>query len=516
MKTPWSGKSIFSKTAALHIVCLAFLLSIAPASWASPLFHGPKSYNSGAWGASSIAVADVNGDGKPDLLAANWCLQDQRCGPAVLLGNGDGTFQTAEIYRATGKGATSIAVADVNGDGKLDLVVLDAEVSVLLGNGDGTFQAAVGYTSGGVDDASVAVEDVNGDGKLDLVVANEYVDDSHEYGEVSVLLGNGDGTFQSAQIYESGGLIATSIVVADVNEDGKADLLVANSCLSADNCDVGVVGVLLGNGDGTFEAAQIYEAGRLGATSVAMGDVNGDGKPDLVVANPYFDNTYTSGAVSVLLGNGDGTFQGAQSYKSGGYRAVSIVVADVNGDGRPDLLVANERTTAFNEKGRVGVLLGNGDGTFQTVSGYRSGGVFATAIVARDVNGDGKPDLLVGHIESLSCLKNHNDCEEGSVAVLLGTARFVTATTLSSNLNPSLYGQAVTFTATVTSVASTPSGKVRFKDGTKQIGTATLSGGVAKLTTSKLPRGTHPITAQYLGDAAHDKSTSSVLDQVVQ
>src|SRR5437879_1142286 len=146
--------------------------------------------------------------------------------------------------------------------------------------------------------------------------------------------------FLPAVTYNSGGFGAASVVVADVNGDGKPDLVIANCDSTANSCyqlptGNGVVGVLLGNGDGTFQPALVYDSGGLGATSVAVADVNGDGRPDLVVAN------FSSNTLAVLLGNGDGTFQPAITYGSGGVHPSSVAVADVNGDGRPDLLVAN-------------------------------------------------------------------------------------------------------------------------------------------------------------------------------
>jgi hypothetical protein len=212
-----------------------------------------------------------------------------------------------------GTNPDSAAVGDFNGDGKLDLAVANEgsdNVSILLGNGDGTFQAAVDYGAG-TDPDSVAVGDFRGNGKLDLVVANYYSNN------VSILLGNGDGTFQAAVNY--GVSAPTSVAVGDFNGDGKLDLAVAN---------VFSVSVLLGNGDGTFQAAVNYGAGAEPAW-VAVGDFNGDGKLDLAVAN------VATGNVSVLLGNGDGTFQAAVNYGAG--IGESVAVGDFNGDGRLDL-----------------------------------------------------------------------------------------------------------------------------------------------------------------------------------
>ncbi len=181
-----------------------------------------------------------------------------------------------------------------------------------------------------------------------------------DQGQVGVLLNNGDGTFQPAVNYGSGADFPTSVAVADVNGDGKLDVLVANGATGTHGEEDGAVGVLLGNGDGTFQTAVIYDSGGGSDPSVAVADVNGDGKPDLVVidsGNTDGQCSNNSSAASVLLGNGDGTFQTAVLYCSGGSSADAVAVADVNGDGEPDLVVANACSDSSCDTGSVGVLI---------------------------------------------------------------------------------------------------------------------------------------------------------------
>jgi hypothetical protein len=330
------------------------------------------------------------------------------------------SFAPAVIYETDGFGPESVAIADLNRDGKADLVVAHCGnnpncsggpglVGVLLGNGDGTFQRAVTYESGGNSALSAVVADVNGDGKPDLLVTNWCGGSDPscaDYGTVGVLLGRGDGTFKTAVVYDSGGVEPTSIVVADVNGDGKPDLVMANHTGNfSDPSGRGTVGVLLGKGNGTFEPAVTYATGGFYPESVAIADLNKDKKPDLLVTNWCADSACAgNGSVGVLLGNGDGTFKTAVTYDSGGFKNNSVAVDDVNGDGKPDLLLTN----LFSSGNGVSVLLGKGDGTFRAAVTYNCGGVEPWALTTGDVNDDGKPDLLVTNLNS------HN------VGVLLG------------------------------------------------------------------------------------------------
>jgi len=397
---------------------------------------------------------------------------------------------------------------------------------------------------------------VNGDGKPDVIVANECTTNVCPNGQVSVLLGNGDGTFKAAVSNNSGGYAATSVAVADVNDDGKPDLLVTTDCAANLNCgstSPGVVGVLLGNGDGTFQPVVTYDSGGDGTTSVAAADVNGDGQLDLVVANVCGSTcSGTNDNVGVLLGNGDGTFQTAVTYGLVGIKAPlgNVILADMNGDGRPDALVSKTCTTGSlcTAEGVVEVLLGQAQKTTTKVAtsgspslvgklvtftatitapvGPVADGVTVTFMDGTTVIGT---ETTTGGVAKFSTssltAKTHAikatyagnlffRSSSGSVQQVVN--KYATNTALHSTPNPSNAGQTVTFTAKVTSAGPTPTGKVRFLDGTTVIGTETLSGGVATLNKSTLTVGTHSITAQYLGDAASAESKSSSVSQVVQ
>jgi hypothetical protein len=486
-------------------------------------------YGTGGYYATSVAVGDLNGDGKPDLAVANSCQTGTGGGSncnaggdvSVLLGNGDGTFQPAVAYSSGGTAASSIAVADVNGDGHPDLIVANqcisatdcsnGTVGVLLGNGDGTFRAPVTYVAGyGAD--SVAVADLNGDGHPDLIVADGcFTANSCNTGGVSVLIGNGNGTFQTVVTSSSGGQNAVSVAVRDLNNDGFTDVVIVNQCFSKSNCKNGGVAVLLGNGNGTLRAASSYSSGGYSALSVAIADVNHDGQPDLVATSLCSDGSNcVNGVVGVLLGRGDGTFKPPSTYSTNGYGASSVAAADMNGDGIPDLVVDNIcKTSTSCTNGGIALFAGNGDGTFQSPLVYSSSGNHATSVTVADLNGDSKADIVTTDY----CTTKSN-CV-GLAAVLLNSSLLKTTTTLASSPNPSAAGQAVTFTATVTSASLVPDGEtVTFYHGTVVLGTGATTEGVARLTTSFSKDGSLTIKATYPGDTFH-KTSSGKVTQVV-
>jgi hypothetical protein len=395
-----------------------------------PSFSAPVNYAAGP-NSEAVVTADFNRDGRLDLAVANYGGSTI----SILLGNGDGTFQAARTYTAPTY-SHSLAVADFNGDGKLDLVSVDpvvGNVSVLLGNGDGSFQPAQNVPTVGSPPAAVAVGDFNADGKMDLAVPGYnagtpgywywtyygyyYHSGTPPTSEVNVLLGNGDGTFAPSSSYNLGGDFVPAVAVGDLNGDGKADLAWADS-------SAGAVGVLLGNGDGTFTDAAQSLATDAGPNTVAASDLDGDGKADLVTGN-------ANHSASVLLGNGDGSFQAAQNYVTGGY-PYSLAVADVSGDGKPDLVAANIDSSS------VGVLPGNGDGSFRNVQLYSAGSTpFAVAV--GNFNGDGRPDAAVANADAgVSVLLNTGDWRSFQVSgfpspTTAGQPHDLTVTALDAN-----------------------------------------------------------------------------------
>jgi hypothetical protein len=255
------------------------------------------------------------------------------------------TFGNASV--ATASGPEDVTVADFNGDGKLDLAVcniLAGELSIMLGNGDGTFGNPTTYSSGsGADPQYAVVGDFNGDGKPDLAISNDNA-------TVAVMLGNGDGTFQPAMTF----LVpqaANQFVMGDFNQDGKLDVAVLTNGVS----------LLLGNGDGTLQAAQSISS--LPAYSVVAGDFNNDGKLDLATTAEGEEE------VRIYLGNGDGTFQAPLITPSGNANSFFITTADVNRDGKLDIMIQ----VGVGSDNSAEVFLGNGDGTFQSYVEYPTG-----------------------------------------------------------------------------------------------------------------------------------------------
>ena len=323
----------------------------------------------------SLTTADMNGDNKPDIIVGNNGT-DRVC---VLLNLGDGTFAIQTMY-STGYGSfpQSVATADLDRDGKPDIIVANYGtniVDVLVNLGNGLFTSPMFYSTGyRAAPQSVTTADVSGDNKPDIIVAN--------YGAetVTVFLNLGNGMFSSAMIYATGyNSSPQSVTTADVDGDNKLDIIVANTPLSR-------VGVFLNTGNGTFSTQMMYSTGDGSIPySVLAVDVNGDNQADIIVANAYADN------VGVLLNTGNGTFSTLTTYSTGSNTfPLSVITADVNGDNKPDILVA------IADAGKIGVFLNFGQGTFSTQTTYSTGDVSNPVFVTTaDVNGDNKPDIIV-------------------------------------------------------------------------------------------------------------------------
>jgi len=333
-----------------------------------------------------LAVADFNKDSKQDLVVSN------NGGSVVseLLGNGNGTFQTPRTFHV--QQALSIGVADFNTDGNPDLVVSNGNgqtstsstVALLLGDGTGNFNPAKQIPAGRQPSAVLA-GDFNHDGKADYITSNL------DANTVSVVLGKGNGTFNDIgpDVPSNGDGFSAQIIAGDFNNDGITDLAQVNTGLSA---QVGnSVSVLLGKSGGGFQAGKVTAVGRTNPSALAAGDVNNDGHLDLAVTTA--GNAQEFPRLAILLGNGDGTFGAPHLFIPGSGNPISIALADVNGDGRLDAVIAEDPPLVIGSGG-VFVLLGDGQGGFGSPKLIATIGLGQVrTVTAADFNRDGKMDI---------------------------------------------------------------------------------------------------------------------------
>jgi hypothetical protein len=521
-------------------------------------------YATGGSPHSPALISDFNGDGKADLL-----VPDQEFSFVYLQGYGDGTFRSAmDYYALPGDGyepnGVGIASGDFNGDGIPDIVIGNTNsnpnsgITVFLSNPDGSMQPGVSYFPSGSNYQLeyVVVGDFNGDGILDIAAADFF------NGVVQIFTGKGDGTFQVGQTYSTdsvNGANALGLVAGDFNGDGKLDLAVVNNHgTSAD------VGVLINNGSGGFNSVVNYPLSNL-ASEITAAALTSSQKLNLIV--PLYGTASAPGsAVAIFMGNGDGTFQnesdvqlvnGSTTYNN----PFAAAIGDVNGDGKPDLAVTIQDQTTFNQG--IAVALGNGDGTFQTPvllpSTLQNPALDVPLpgfVQMLDLNRDGSLDLIYTNIEFstvgviygkgngtffdpveypagrsafdlaladvnhdgvIDAVTTGNATEFSGVTVLLNNSG--AQTTVGSSAPRATLGEAVTFTAgvgasKVRGVTTIPTGSVTFEDGTTVLATVPLSSGQAAYTDTGLTGGTHNITAQYSGDTNY-VTNSAVMQQVV-
>ena len=402
-------------------------------------------------GMNGTAVGDLNGDGILDIVMAGYGVGGGNA--FVRLGNGDGTFRATVSYGTEiGGNSLSVTLGDINGDGILDIVtgggtgggVASAgQASILLGRGDGTFGArsTIATDIGPIGSSTLAVTlgDINNDGNLDLITAGWASDGGGVQGQASVRLGRGDGTFGSRTTFATETGIPASanqslaVTLGDINGDGRLDLITTGQ---ADG--QGQVSIRLGNGDGSFGSKTTYasETGSSGSSAaLALGDINQDGILDLITAGTVDGQ----GQATVRRGVGNGTFQDRSTFATetgdSGGASKSVTLGDINGDGFLDLITAGVSSPSISFTGPLGVTsvrLGTGNGSFAAqlsfvtqVGVHATSGSAGNSVVAGDLNGDGVMDIITaGMVDTgVFSFPFYSSSLEGQTSILLGTTQ---------------------------------------------------------------------------------------------
>lgn len=492
----------------MRTIRLAFLglltLSCTLPSRASQLaFQPPIVVSTGQVTPGSFVVSDFNGDGKPDLAVADTpATSVGATGTISIYLNQAGSLSAVPIVTSLQNGdlCGTILVGDLNGDGKMDLVVgtryANQVILVLLGNGDGTFKQ-LPEIPGSVTFISGKIADFNNDGHPDLFLGGN--------GSPYLYLGNGDGTFVPQSI-PNGSMPGNYQSVAAGNFHGGKNLDAIAADYNNPPYTPGSIDAFPGDGTGHLaNPAFIKPASIPYPLTVDVGDFNHDGKLDLVVG---------SWGAYILLGNGDGTFQTAANQTVSlasppvdeshvtNPDTYNVVVADLDQNGTPDVAALDSKT------GLLSLFLNDGTGTFPNASATPytfqfPPNTFAMAIA--DINGDGLPDIVMSNYSVKT------------VTLLLSKVNLTATTvTLTANANNALVGTPLTFTASVATTGSAPTGTVTLADGSTQIAQQTLdASGYATFTTSSLTAGSHSLTASYSGDTHFASSNSTALNEAV-
>ena len=350
---------------------LAVLIGCSSVVFAQPVSFTRTDVPTGLSTNAPLVAADFNGDGMLDLLVNSHSLSEN-FGIYLLVGNGDGTFAPPARVFAPPFGS-ALNVADVNGDGRLDILFLsvDFELWVLLGDGTGSFETLVRSPGIGASARPLVVADFDGDAKPDVALG-------HQNGGVTIALGNGDGSFRPRGTFPiGGGFVANGLAAADLNGDGTVDLAATNPG-APDLFQGRTVSVLLGQGDGTFGPPTDVQVGTTPAALIAT-SFNGDGNIDLAVVN------YLGHSMSVLLGHVGGTFLQNTDYPTDPF-SVELAAADLNGDSHLDVAVCGPSV--------ISIFAGNGDGTFAARQDVAAAGA-CRSIATGDFNRDARTDLAV-------------------------------------------------------------------------------------------------------------------------
>jgi len=524
-------------------------LTVPATNSLAPSF-GTGVYSSNGEYALSSAVGDLNGDGWPDLVVLNQCVRFfMACSldggsVSVLMGVGGGGFSGPTSYPTGGAYPSGVAIADVTGDGKPDVLVANSwggiQFGEMLGNGDGSLQPVQPYSSSwlwNIPGASAMV-DVNGDGILDLVALG--------YSTVDVQLGNGDGTYQSAVGFQSGGVYPQSILVADLNRDGKPDLVVPNLCANDEACMhsySGTVGVLINAAPYTATTTTLVSSGAPtsvghAVTFTASVTPNTGTLPDgefitfkngetVLGTAPLSAGTASLTTTAIPVGTFpitanypyDGIYGAStaqllhQVTTTRGYPTSLALTASPNPSYPGQTITFTAQVTSSYGPIPDGELLPFYNGKTIIGTGVTTAGVATFAISS-----------LPAKTYAIKAIYSGDTTFRSSSGAVTQVANgYPTSTSLSSSLNPSTYGQAITFQVFVFPMSYPfvpPTGKVKFVWDRFTIGSATVTPdmngiGSATFTISALNAASYPLTAVYSGDSMNAPGTSNVVNQLV-